>query len=246
MSSRPRRERPGGALRTRLAAVIAALVLLAAPAQADAPVGASVITTRTELARALDAAVAAAFPGHPVRWELPREHPFQTGGARPFALIAPASLGGGRNWFELAAQDPGGGTYLLPVDITRQDSVWVTTRASAAGRILGAGDVRRELRWHAEAPEALAVDPSLLGQRVLQTLPANAVLLRSQLGPPPVVTRGAYVRLVYRSPGLLIATRAKALEDGWAGREIRVQPIDARQTCQALVRSAEEVEVIAP
>lgn len=261
MRRRRNRGRPAGAPRTRLApavapfAALAALVLLAllallaplaAPAAAEAPAGAPIVATRTELGGALDATLAAAFPGRPVRWELPREHPFETGGARPFALITPAALGGGRNWFELAAQDARGGTYLLPVDVSLQDSVWVATRALVAGRVLGAGDVRRELRWHAEAPEALAAGASLLGQRALQPLAANAPLLRLQLGPAPVVMRGDYVRLVYRSPGLFVATRAKALEDGWAGREIRVQPIDTRQTCQALVRSAEEVEVIAP
>jgi flagella basal body P-ring formation protein FlgA len=268
MRRRPDGRQSGDALRTRLApalaslatlALAATLALIAAPAPVlaatgapadvsagDVSAGAAIVATRAELARVLDATLAAAFPGRPVRWELPREHPFQVAGARPFALTAPAGLRGGRNWFELAARDAAGGTYLLPVDISIQDSVWVATRALTAGRVLEAGDVRRELRWHAEAPEALAPDASPLGQRIVQALPATAVLLRAQLGPPPVVTRGAYVRLVYRSPGLFVATRAKVLEDGWAGGEIRVQPIDAHETCQALVRSAEEVEVIAP
>jgi flagella basal body P-ring formation protein FlgA len=255
MRRRPGCGKPGAAPRMRLAPALALLAALglpallaapAVPAAAPAPAGAPIVVTRTELGAEIDAALAAAFPGRPVRWELPREHPFQTGGARPFALIAPAALRGGRNWFELAAQDARGGTYLLPVDIALQDSAWVATRALATGRVLAAGDVRRELRWHAEAPEALATGASLVGQRALQPLAENALLLGAQLGPPPVVMRGAYVRLVYRSPGLFVATRAKVLEDGWAGREIRVQPIDARQTCQALVRSAEEVEVIAP
>jgi flagella basal body P-ring formation protein FlgA len=206
---------------------------------------APIIMTRAELTRALDQIVAHAGAGRTVRWELAREHPFEMGTGTRYRLTAPDALIGGRNWFELEAARPGGGTYLLPVDLAWEDSVWVATRPLPAGYVLGERDVARTLRWHAHAASALATG-DVVGLRVRKAVSSGEILLGDGLTRPPDVARGAWVRLVFRAPGLIVTTRAKALDEGWAGGEIRVQPIDSRHVCQALVRSAEELEVIAP
>jgi flagella basal body P-ring formation protein FlgA len=75
---------------------------------------------------------------------------------------------------------------------------------------------------------------------------SGTVLSRDLVTLPPVIERGRIVRLLYQRPGLRIVTRAKALEDGLLGEAIRVRPLDAKRSCQAVVRGEEEVEVIAP
>jgi len=198
-----------------------------------------------QLAAVLGGRVEQAFPDRDVRWSLPRPHPFAPEDSTALRLIAPERLEGGRNWFHLEPQDARAGAFLLPVDIAWRDSVWVTARPLAKGHVIGAGDVERRVLWTVEAPGALMRTPPE-GMRLLASLPAGAALCAEHLGAPPLLRRGDLVRLVYRGRGLLVTTRGKVLEDGWRAGQVRVQPLDSHRVCQAIVRSAEEVEVLTP
>lgn len=218
----------------------------APPAIAGQRVPEAPLTSADQLARAIDDHLLARLPGRTLRWELARPAPLPDRAGRRFRLEPPAVLTGGRNWFELIALDPPGATYLVPVDLAWQDSAWVAARALPAGRALAPGDAVRELCWHACAREALAGPRAIEGLRLAAAVGAGMPLLSSQLVCPPEIERGARVQLVCRRPGLLVSTPARALDEGWTGQEIRVQPIDSRQICTALVRSADEVEVLLP
>ncbi|MBM3317785.1 MAG: flagellar basal body P-ring formation protein FlgA [Candidatus Eisenbacteria bacterium] len=227
------------------ARVIPAAVAAGRAEDFSAPNARPLVASADDLLRALDHLLLAAYPGRTLRWELVREGPFPDRAGRRFGLVPPSALAGGRVWFELEALDPPAATYLLPVDIAWQDSAWIAARPLPAGRCLAPADAARGLCWHARAPAALA-GGAVEGLRLTRSIPAGAPLLAEDLVRLPDVPRGAVVRLVYQGPGLVVATRAKALDEGWTGSEIRVQPLDTRHVCAAIVRGAEVAEVIAP
>jgi flagella basal body P-ring formation protein FlgA len=238
---------------TRPALVLLVLVLGAGEVPAGPAVGPA-LGTQAELEAVLGRYLAEAFPGRATEWSLGRRHPFEELTEYTFQLLAPETLLGGRNWFQLRGEralagrpdrEPDVKSFLLPVDVGWSDSVWVTGRALPAGHVLAAGDVDR--RWLQHTHPQAAVDfPAPLGLVLRQGRRAGAVLIRDLLTAPPVVARGSMVRLIYRRGCLTVAARAEALESGAAGDEIRVRPLDSRRTCRGRVQGAQEVEVIVP
>ncbi|MFH1144590.1 MAG: flagellar basal body P-ring formation chaperone FlgA [Candidatus Eisenbacteria bacterium] len=211
---------------------------------AGAREGDRTVHSEEELKGALDAAVAAAFPGRAAHWDFSRAHAFDSAPAEGFELVAPQALKGGRNWFHLRPLYAGAGAYLLPVDIAWDDTVWVSVKAFRTGHVFAPGDVERSVRRHTYAPGELAADPT--GLRLLAPLPAGGIVTSGMVGHPPLVRRGDQVRLIYRGAGLLITTRAEVMEEGWADSTIRLRPSDGQRECRGRVRNAEEVEVILP
>jgi flagella basal body P-ring formation protein FlgA len=187
-----------------------------------------------------------AFPDAPPRWEIVRPHRFAQDDDASFRLVLPEALTGGRNWFQLRGSGSPAKSYLLPVDLFWEDSVWVTTRALRAGDCLGAEDLAWRFARHIHPPAQTRFAPAPTGLCAERPLGAGTVLTHELLSPPPVIDRGRIVHLVYHSPGLRVAARAEALESGGLGATIRVRPLDSRSSCKGVVRSASEVEVIAP
>ncbi len=226
----------------RLSWVCAALlgIPLSCAAAAD-----QTVSNRAELQRALGQSFAAAFPQRPPVWELAREHDFTRSGAAALVLRAPDELQGGRNWFKLQGA-AAGKSYLLPVDLFWEDTVWVATRALRTRHCLTARDCERRFVRHTFRPDELFDGGPPTDLCLRQSVRAGQTLSRGLLAPPPLVKRGRIVRLLYQSPGLTVASRAEALEDGGVGEAIRVRPPDSRRTCQAIVRTTAEVEVILP
>jgi flagella basal body P-ring formation protein FlgA len=54
----------------------------------------------------------------------------------------------------------------------------------------------------------------------------------------PVVRRGDIIALVYETPGLRIATRARALQNGGVGERIRLENVQGGRALEAIVTSA--------
>lgn len=226
----------------RLSWICAALVgsTLLSAAAAD-----QMVSNGGELQRALGQSFAAAFPDRPPMWELPREHDFTRSGAAALALRAPDELQGGRNWFRLQGA-AAGKSYLLPVDLFWEDTVWVATRALRTRHCLTARDCERRFVRHTLRPDELLGGGPPTGLCLRRSVSAGQTLSRALLAPPPLIERGRIVRLLYQNAGLTVSARAEALEDGGVGEAIRVRPIDSRRTCQAIVRTTDEVEVILP
>ena len=80
------------------------------------------------------------------------------------------------------------------------------------------------------------------GQRTKYNLPAKRILSRDDIEPAPDITRGAVVMVIFHSANLTIKLRARALEDGYRGRRIRVARIPGNQILQARVRDRDCVE----
>ncbi len=210
------------------------------------------LRTQADLDRAVSRALATAFPENPPAWEMARRHPFERLEDYAFALIAPETLEGGRVWFQLQGQrSPAMGasdvkTFLLPVDLFWEDSVWVAARPLPAGRVLAPGDLERRWARHTAAPAEVDLGAAPLGQALGRAVTAGQVVGRSWLRAAPVVARGDVVRLVYRRGALTVAMSAEALQGGAPGEEISVRPLDGRRTCRGRVGGPGEVEVMVP
>jgi len=206
----------------------------------------AVVRSADELHAELERVCAARFPENPPGCDIPRAHAFDPEGTIPYRLVVPSPLKGGRNWFQLCESGRRSRAYLLRVDLYWEDSVWVATRALPAGTQLDSGDLTRRLARHTQEPGQVDLDGPFEGLCVSEAVGAGEVITRAVLRQAPMVARGDLVRLVYRRPGLLVSSRAEVLEDGAEGESIRVRPLDGRKVCQALVKGAGEVEVIAP
>jgi len=210
------------------------------------------LATQVDLDRAVGRALAAAFPQHPPAWEMVRRHPFDQVEGYAFELIAPETLQGGRVWFQLQGQrTPATGandvkSYLLPVDLFWEDSVWVAARPLAAGRVLAPGDLERRWARHSEPPAEVSLAAPPWGLALGRALSTGQVVGHALLKIAPVVARGDVVRLVYRRGALTVAMSAEALQGGAPGEEISVRPLAGRRTCRGRVGGPGEVEVIVP
>ncbi len=202
-----------------------------------------VVCSRGDLDDALRALLEAHFPGRQTHFEVARAHPFD--GAL-YRLVPPASIGGGRNWFRLEREGKHPASYLLPVDVFWQDTVWVAARPLPAGTVLKPSDVLRAFARHTFGETDFVFQEGPVGMRLKQGVGEGQVLALSLLEPPPVIERGAIVRLFYASGSLLVSTRAEALEEGRVGETIRVRPLDSRRACRGIVRGPGDVEVLVP
>ena len=168
------------------------------------------------------------------------------GPAAEASLVPPETIRPGRNFFQIRI--PSGEKTIqrvLAVDVTRSDSVWVTTQAFPPGWVLGDGDVRRVLRRHAHAAEEIQVE-NPVGLRLHTGLASDRILVRANLETPPLVHRGDRVRLFYESEALEVATLAEAREEGRPGDVIRLRALGSRKECRGLVRADGAVEVVLP
>jgi flagellar basal body P-ring formation protein FlgA len=246
----------GVALRAAVLWLIATgLCLLAGRASPGTGDAAHSLRTQADVDDAIGRILAAAFPQNPPGWEVVRRHPVEQLEGYAFELVAPATLQGGRVWFQLQGQRPPADaaatgadvkTFLLPVDLFWEDSVWVAVRPLAARHVLTAGDLERRWVRHAETPAEVDLAAPPMGLALGRAMTAGQIVEQSLLRTAPVVARGDVVRLVYRRGALTVAARAEALQGGAPGDEINVRPLDGRRTCRGRVGGPGEVEVIVP
>jgi flagella basal body P-ring formation protein FlgA len=204
-----------------------------------------IVQSQDDLTLALDQLLSNQFTGGAPFWEMPRQHGFDKT-INGYRLIAPAQFTGGRNWFQLRSLGDAAKSYLLPVDLFWEDSVWVATGSLDRDRCLSRSDMELQVCRHTFLPESVQFSSAPVGMCTKRLITGGAVLSHDNLAPPPVVKRGNIVRLMYKSEGLLVSTRAEVLENGGQGDAIRVRPLDAHKPCKALVMNPTEVEVIIP
>jgi len=206
----------------------------------------NLVYTQDDLSMALDNLLSKSFPNNAPFWEMPRLHPFAEAGDASYRLITPESLTGGRNWFQLRKIDASAKSYLLPVDLFWEDSVWIATHVIKRGQTITPTDLTWRICRHSFLPGEVSFTSSPVGLCARKQIADGSIVITSNLEKPPVIKRGTIVRLLYKSPGLSVSARAEALENGGQGDEIRVRTLDTRKPCRALVMNATEVEVIIP
>lgn len=227
---------------------IGILLLLVQGGRTDSELAPDQFRTIAQLEAALAHVITAACGSPAPAFEIARAPLCDLTQGTTYQLITPTRIEGGRNWFQLQSDGASGSTksYLLPVELYWNDDVWVAVRPLQRGACLGEEDIIRKLCRHAHPRAEIEFPQAPIGLCLTAPLASGGILTHALLESPPMVARGSIVRLVYRSPGLRIAAKAKVLEDGRLGDAIRVKPLDARRVCQAVVQNAHEVEVIVP
>ncbi len=119
------------------------------------------------------------------------------------------------------------------------------TRIVYPGERIGVADLRRVVVRNTRpvaSPVARAFDQAV-GRVATRTLLPRRYIALSALRAPDLVTSGKAVQLTYRTNGLLITTRATALETGAAGETVSVRTGPANRIVTAQVMPDGTVEV---
>jgi len=215
-------------IRSRLSAVLLALVILAAGATAGAgfqPVESIRAAALAALADGVDAEVtldpAVRMPdcGQPLQ------------GRRT-----------GSGTVEVSC--PSGWRLYVPVRVHRSQQVLVLSRGVAAGETIG-GDMLSVQRRDASriAGAALEEPADAVGRAARRTLMAGSVLTAGDLVAARLVRRGDTISLVSRQAGIEVRMAGRALGDAGERERISVENLSSRRVVQGVVSADGDVIV---
>lgn len=228
---------------TLAATLVACAALAASAARADGDelqaLDTIVVAARAAAAEAtgIDAASSLEVREPDPRLRLPRcERPLA-------ARLAPGTRAPTRLTIAVDCPRPVWRQYV-PVRIRAEQTVVVLARPVARGQVLEAADlrtVRRDLEGLAGG--AFSSIGEALGRIAQRPLGAGEVLSPAAARPAPLVRRGQQVVLLARGGDVQVRVGAVALSDGGATERIRVRNATSGRQVDAVVRSADTVEV---
>lgn len=135
-------------------------------------------------------------------------------------------------------------TLYVPVRVTHRKPVLILRRAVAPGETITAEMLDTQERDVAALHQGHLVDLSAaVGQRVVRSLPAGAVLPPGAIAPPLVVRRGDAVTVQAQAGVIQVRSQGKALADAALGQPVTVENSSSRQRVQGIARGAGLVEV---
>ncbi len=216
-----------------LAAVrIDARVVAALATRAAAPATLRITGSGTVARRArtfgeaeLFAAAAAAVPGtRLVQVRCSGALTVPDGSALVAEALDPQAIG--ETAFRLRAIEDGRetGRGLVVLRIERDVELTVATRAMARGAIIGAEDVRREVRLATRVNLPAAVDPAtLVGSLARRDIAAGEPMLPGLVAVRPAVRAGSTVTVLWPGRGFLVELQGIAQADARAGERVALR-----------------------
>lgn len=157
----------------------------------------------------------------------------------------PSSLRGTAMTVEVQCSQPQPWKLYVPVRVQKFQQVLVLNQAVQSGQIIDASMLRQESRDVARLPYGFVSRPEqVIGQQARRHLGAGVALKPQDLSARMAVRRGQDVTLIGRIDGLEIRMSGKALADGQIAQRIRVRNLSSQKVVEAIVRSAQEVEVL--
>lgn len=118
------------------------------------------------------------------------------------------------------------------------------TRPLARGEVVRASDVVIERRPKSEAGTDVAGEAGrVTGMALRRAMRAGQILRQADLMRPELVQRNENVTLVFEAPGIMLTSRAKALETGAEGDLISVVNVQSKRTVQGTVTGPSTVTV---
>jgi flagella basal body P-ring formation protein FlgA len=126
------------------------------------------------------------------------------------------------------------------------ETVQVVTlaRPVARGDIVRASDLMSERRPKSEAGADVIPDAErVAGMAARRPLRAGQILRSADLARPELVQRNESVTLIFEVPGIMLTSRAKALESGAEGDLISVLNLQSKRTVQGTVTAPNTVTV---
>ncbi|MFB9265765.1 flagellar basal body P-ring formation chaperone FlgA [Bradyrhizobium erythrophlei] len=119
----------------------------------------------------------------------------------------------------------------------------VLVRNVERGEVLKASDVLVERRPKAEVGGEAAVRDGAVGMQARRQLRAGQALRTADLAKPDLVTRDQGVTLVYRSAGLYLTIRGKAMDGGAEGDVVSVMNLQSKRVVSGVVTGRGEVTI---
>jgi flagellar basal body P-ring formation protein FlgA len=118
------------------------------------------------------------------------------------------------------------------------------TRPLTRGEVVRASDVVMERRPKSEAGTDVAGQAGrIVGMALRRAMRAGQILRQADLMRPELVQRNENVTLVFEVPGIMLTSRAKALETGAEGDLISVVNVQSKRTVQGTVTGPSTVTV---
>lgn len=123
----------------------------------------------------------------------------------------------------------------------------VPQRRIARGETIGTADVAMERIALSDAPDdAVRRLDLIVGKSARSNLREGAPIAEDRLMEPIVVHRNDAVTIVYRTPGLLLTVRGRALREGAKGDLVTVMNAQSNRTIEAVVAAPGQVVVEPP
>jgi flagella basal body P-ring formation protein FlgA len=150
--------------------------------------------------------------------------------------------------FEAALEIPGSAVMSRPLRFSGKamETVEIASlaRPLARGEVVRTSDVVMERRPKSEAGSDIAGNGErVVGMALRRAMRAGQILRTADLMRPELVQRNENVTLVFEVPGIMLTSRAKALESGTEGDLISVLNMQSKRTVQGIVTGPNTVTV---
>ncbi len=129
------------------------------------------------------------------------------------------------------------GTAIETVEVA------VLTRDIDRTEPLKASDLAMERRPKAEVTGEAAVRDKAIGMQLRHPMRAGSPLRFADLAKPDLVQRDQSVVVIYRTPGIYLTTRGKALENGAEGDVVNVMNLTSKRTLTGVVTGRGQVTI---
>ena len=131
--------------------------------------------------------------------------------------------------------------------ITETTELPVAARRLLAGTVLTAADLQPgRVRTGEVRADSVRVPQQAVGMAVRHATSAGQMLLLADLVRPPMIEKGAVVRLALETGGLSLAAQGIATETGALGERIKVMNVGSRMVLDAEITGPGRVRVIGP
>jgi flagella basal body P-ring formation protein FlgA len=162
-------------------------------------------------------------------------------------LMAMQVDAGAKRWQADAYIIAGGKTERVTPVSGRYDeliAVPVLKRQVTNRDVIEAADLETQMIAESKLRKDIITEESgLIGHSARRIISAGRAIRAGEVMTPMVITKGANIEMVYRTPYIAIRTSGEALENGAAGAVIRVKNVDSGRAVSAKVLDANRVEV---
>ena len=146
--------------------------------------------------------------------------------------------------FEAQVTAPGGDRALVNGTADEVMSVPVLARPFQRGEIVQEADISWiKARIDSMGRQVITDPGQIVGLAARRPLRSSQPLITGDIERPSVVAKGALVTMSYKVPGMMLTDQGRALESGAMGDEINVLNERSHRTVQAIVVSANAVEL---
>jgi flagella basal body P-ring formation protein FlgA len=119
------------------------------------------------------------------------------------------------------------------------------SRIIEKGSIVSGADMYLERRNIFEINDGFVTDPAaVVGKIATRRIRKGQYINPEFFSEPPVIRKGDIVDLIVKNPGLLIVTRARSREDGYADKMIMVENLSSGKLVRGIVKGRSKVEVV--